>query len=82
MEFAHIRWQNCAVSHLGIEIVEAGDDYLTARISVDERIRQPVGILHGGVSAVLAEIWHRAALSSLWTVPGSIVLGSPLMPAI
>jgi 1,4-dihydroxy-2-naphthoyl-CoA hydrolase len=43
------------VSHLGIEFVEAGDDFLTARMAVDERTRQPFGILHGGASAALAE---------------------------
>jgi 1,4-dihydroxy-2-naphthoyl-CoA hydrolase len=43
------------VSHLGIEFVEAGDDYLTARMPVDERTKQPFGLLHGGASAALAE---------------------------
>lgn len=43
------------VSHLGIEFVEIGDDYLTARMPVDERTLQPYGIMHGGASCVLAE---------------------------
>jgi 1,4-dihydroxy-2-naphthoyl-CoA hydrolase len=43
------------VSHLGIEFVETGQDFLTARMPVDERTRQPFGILHGGASAALAE---------------------------
>ena len=46
---------NTAVSHLGIEFTEIGDDYLVARVPVDERTRQPFGLLHGGVSVVLAE---------------------------
>ena len=46
---------NTAVSHLGIEFTEVGDDFLRARVPVDERTRQPFGILHGGVSVVLAE---------------------------
>lgn len=45
----------CANGHLGIEIMEAGDDYLKARMPVDARTRQPAGVLHGGVSVVLAE---------------------------
>ncbi len=50
------RWNaNCAVGHLGIEIIDAGDDYLTGRMPVDQRTRQPFGVLHGGVSMVLAE---------------------------
>ena len=46
---------NTAVSHLGIEFTEVGDDFLRARVPVDERTRQPFGLLHGGVSVVLAE---------------------------
>ena len=44
-----------AVSHLGIEFLEVGDDFITARVPVDARTRQPFGLLHGGVSVVLAE---------------------------
>ena len=46
---------NSASSHLGIEFVEIGDDFITARVPVDERTRQPYGLLHGGGSVVLAE---------------------------
>lgn len=42
-------------THLGIEITDVGDDYITGRMPVDERTRQPYGILHGGASCVLAE---------------------------
>lgn len=44
-----------AVAHLGIEFTEVGDDFITARIAVNEHTRQPFGLLHGGVSVVLAE---------------------------
>lgn len=40
---------------LGIEFIEIGDDFLTAKMPVDDRTRQPVGIMHGGASCVLAE---------------------------
>tara|TARA_R110002072_G_scaffold288917_1_gene455328 strand:+ start:5077 stop:5529 length:453 start_codon:yes stop_codon:yes gene_type:complete len=46
---------NTAVTHLGIQVTEVGNDYLTGTIKVDERTIQPAGILHGGVSCVLAE---------------------------
>lgn len=46
---------NTSVSHLGIEFLEVGDDFIRARAPVDARTRQPMGILHGGVSVVLAE---------------------------
>lgn len=47
--------RNTAASHLGIEFTEIGDDYLKGRVPVDERTRQPFGLLHGGVSVTLAE---------------------------
>ena len=40
---------------LGIEFTEIGDDFLTAKMPVNERTHQPAGILHGGASVVLAE---------------------------
>ena len=45
---------NMAV-HLGIEFLEIGDDYLKARMPVDEKTKQAFGILHGGASCVLSE---------------------------
>ena len=47
--------QDTAVSHLGIEFLEVGDDFIRARLPLDKRTRQPYGLLHGGVSVVLAE---------------------------
>lgn len=46
---------NTTVAHLGIEFLEVGDDFIRARVPVDARTVQPYGILHGGVSVVLAE---------------------------
>jgi 1,4-dihydroxy-2-naphthoyl-CoA hydrolase len=46
---------NTATSHLGIEFLEVGPDFLRARVPVDQRTQQPYGLLHGGVSVVLAE---------------------------
>lgn len=46
---------NVMPGHLGVEFLEAGDNWLTARMPVDDRTRQPAGILHGGASLVLAE---------------------------
>jgi 1,4-dihydroxy-2-naphthoyl-CoA hydrolase len=41
--------------HLGIEWVEIGNDYLKAKMPVDQRTKQPFDLLHGGASCVLAE---------------------------
>ena len=44
-----------AITHLGIEFLEVGDDFIRARVPVDRRTVQPYGLLHGGVAMVLAE---------------------------
>ena len=54
------------IGHLGIEFVEVGEDYLVARMPVDDRTRQPVGILHGGASVALAET--LASWAAIFTV--------------
>ena len=43
------------VGTLGIEVVEVTDDAVRGRMSVEDRIRQPYGIVHGGVYASIAE---------------------------
>jgi 1,4-dihydroxy-2-naphthoyl-CoA hydrolase len=43
------------VQCLGIEFTEIGADFVEARMPVDERTMQPMGLLHGGASAALAE---------------------------
>lgn len=58
---------NTTVAHLGIEFLEVGDDFLRARAPVDARTRQPVGILHGGVSVLLAET--LGSCGAAWAAP-------------
>lgn len=40
---------------LGIEFTEIGDDYIELQLQVTDKTLQPAGVLHGGVSVVLAE---------------------------
>ena len=47
--------KNTMIEHLGIEMIELGDDFITARMPVDHRTHQPFGLLHGGASVTLAE---------------------------
>jgi 1,4-dihydroxy-2-naphthoyl-CoA hydrolase len=63
------------VSHLGIEFVEIGEDYLKARMPVDERTRQPFGILHGGASVVLAETVGSFAANMVVDYPKKVFVG-------
>lgn len=46
---------------LGIEFTERGDDYLKGTMPVNHRTHQPMGILHGGASVVLAETLGSSA---------------------
>jgi 1,4-dihydroxy-2-naphthoyl-CoA hydrolase len=47
--------RNTMMELLDIQCVEVGDDYVVATMPVDHRTHQPMGLLHGGASAVLIE---------------------------
>ena len=55
LEFINNTSKNTLASNLGIEITNFGDDFLEATMPVDERTKQPYGLLHGGASVSLAE---------------------------
>ena len=55
------RSKNTLASHLGICFIEKGTDFLIARMPVDARTIQPMGVLNGGASAALAETLGSAA---------------------
>lgn len=40
---------------LGIEYTEIGDDFISGKMPVNEKTKQPMGLLHGGASVVFAE---------------------------
>jgi 1,4-dihydroxy-2-naphthoyl-CoA hydrolase len=46
---------NFMPGYLGIEFIDFGDNWLKARMPVNERTKQPYGRLHGGASVALAE---------------------------
>lgn len=54
-EAANKRSEGTMLSHLGIEFTEIGPDFMIAKMPVDHRTHQPLGIMHGGASCVLAE---------------------------
>lgn len=58
---------NTTVAHLGIEFLEVGDDFIRGRAPVDSRTRQPLGLLHGGVSVLLAE--SLGSCGAAWASP-------------
>ena len=49
------RSKGTMISTLGIEITDLGDEYISGKMPVDERTKQPFGLLHGGASAAFAE---------------------------
>ena len=66
--------ENSAVERLGIEFTEVGDDFMRARMPVDQRTTQPLGVLHGGASVLLAETMGSLAgimcVDEGWTAVG------------
>jgi 1,4-dihydroxy-2-naphthoyl-CoA hydrolase len=55
LEEAQATRKNTMVDYLGIEFTEIGDDFLIAKMPIDNRTKQPYGIMHGGASCALAE---------------------------
>ncbi len=53
--FLNEKFTGNMLQHIGIEYTEVGSDYLCGKMPVDERTKQPLGLLHGGASVVLAE---------------------------
>lgn len=55
--------ENTMVEHLGIEFLELGEKFISAKMPVDHRTHQPMGLLHGGASIALAETLGSVASS-------------------
>jgi 1,4-dihydroxy-2-naphthoyl-CoA hydrolase len=55
LEEINARNANTLMESLEISCVELGEDYIVARMPVNERTVQPMGLLHGGASAALIE---------------------------
>ena len=63
------------VAHLGIELTEDGDDWVRGRMPVDDRTRQPFGLLHGGASVVLAETLASIASAATLDLRQKLAVG-------
>lgn len=57
--------KNTMVEHLGMEFLDIGENFITAKMPVDHRTLQPMGLLHGGASLALAETLGSVASSML-----------------
>ena len=55
------RCKNTLMETLDIEFIDIGEDFLTAKMPVTSKVYQPLGQLHGGATAALAESVGSAA---------------------
>ena len=53
--------KNTLMETLEIEYIDAGEDFLTAKMPVNSKVHQPMGLLHGGATVALAESVGSAA---------------------
>lgn len=65
--------KNTLGENLGMEFIEVGHDYLTATMPVDNRTKQPFGLLHGGANVALAET--LGSVASLLVVNSELFIG-------
>ncbi len=55
LELLNSKTKNTLMETLGIRYTEIGADYLVATMPVNEKVHQPMGLLHGGASVAFAE---------------------------
>ncbi len=60
---------------LGFEMIEMGEDRARGRFTVEDRVRQPMGIVHGGVYAAMAETLASMATWTHVSPDGNIAMG-------
>lgn len=59
------RGENTLADFLGITFTEVGDESLTAIMPVTDKVKQPLGIVHGGANVVLAETIASTAANAV-----------------
>jgi len=55
LELLNSKTKNTLMETLGIRYTEMGADYLVVTMPVNEKVHQPMGLLHGGASVAFAE---------------------------
>lgn len=69
-------WDQTFDAMLGIADIEVGDGELKARIPVKDHLKQPFGVIHGGVYASLAEAIASLGTFSSVKADGKVALGA------
>ena len=57
---------NTALEPLGVDVIDADEDHLTLRLQITDKTLQPLGLLHGGISMLLAE--SAASMHACWGI--------------
>jgi 1,4-dihydroxy-2-naphthoyl-CoA hydrolase len=60
---------------LGVELLETGPDVARARVPVSDKVRQPYGLVHGGVYSLLAESVASVATATAVYDDGMLAVG-------
>ena len=59
----------------GLDILEVGEERATAQVPVSDAIKQPMGLVHGGVYASIAESLASIATAMAVQADGHIAVG-------
>lgn len=78
LEWFRERSRNTALEHLGIVFTELGDDYVRAEMPVDSRTCQPMRVLHGGASVLLAESLGSMAANGVVNLERQFCVGQEI----
>ncbi len=60
------RAENSTFTYLGIELIDVDEDGIEMQMPITDKVRQPMGVLHGGINMVLAE--SAASIHACWGV--------------
>jgi 1,4-dihydroxy-2-naphthoyl-CoA hydrolase len=70
-----LRVENTMAEALGFELVELGEELARGRFAVEDRVRQPFGIVHGGAYAAMGETLASAATYMAVEGNGELAMG-------
>ena len=59
----------------GLELIEAGDGVMRGRVAVRDELKQPMGLVHGGVYAAIAESLASIGTALAVAADGRIAMG-------
>jgi len=60
---------------IGLEILEYDDEIVTARVPICDELRQPFGLVHGGVVAAIAETLASVGTAAAVVAEGNVAMG-------